>query len=61
MPVPDIMVVAPPPIIQPKGVIASKFEGAEKRCVGLASELKKLRVTTQLIILMQEVLPKPAP
>ena len=42
MPVPDIMVVAPPPIIQPKGVIASKFEGAEKRCVGLASELKKI-------------------
>lgn len=42
MPVPDIMVVAPPPIIQPKGVIARKFEGAEKRCVGLANELQKV-------------------
>ncbi len=42
MPVPDIMVIAPPPIIQPKGVIASKFKGAEKRCVGLANELKKV-------------------
>ncbi|BFM14105.1 SGNH/GDSL hydrolase family protein [Maricurvus nonylphenolicus] len=40
MPVPEIMVVAPPPIIEPKGVIASKFNGSEKRCVGLASELE---------------------
>lgn len=42
MPVPEIMVVAPPPIIQPKGVIADKFHGAEKRCVGLADELEKI-------------------
>ena len=42
MPIPDIMVVAPPPIIQPKGVIAAKFEGSENRCVGLAEELEKI-------------------
>lgn len=39
MPVPEIMVIAPPPIIKPKGVIAAKFDGAEKRCTGLAAEL----------------------
>ena len=40
MPVPEIMIVAPPKIIEPKGVIANKFQGAEKRCVGLSSELE---------------------
>jgi len=39
MPTPDIMLVAPPPIIKPKGVIANKFLGAEKRCVDFAKEL----------------------
>jgi lysophospholipase L1-like esterase len=42
MPVPEIMIVVPPPIIEPKGVIASKFEGAENRCVGLAAELENI-------------------
>lgn len=40
MPMPDIMVIAPPPIVQPKGAIAHKFSGAEHRSVGLANELK---------------------
>ena len=40
MPVPEIMVVAPPNIILPKGVMAKKFIGAEKRSVGLAAELE---------------------
>ncbi|MCU7806629.1 MAG: SGNH/GDSL hydrolase family protein [Candidatus Thiodiazotropha sp. (ex Semelilucina semeliformis)] len=40
MPVPEIMIVAPPPIIEPKGVIANKFERSENRCVGLAAELE---------------------
>jgi lysophospholipase L1-like esterase len=39
IPTPEIMVIAPPNIIMPKGAIASKFNGAEKRCVGLAKEL----------------------
>jgi lysophospholipase L1-like esterase len=42
MPVPDILIVAPPTITEPKGVIASKFLGAEKRCTGLALELEKI-------------------
>lgn len=42
MPIPEIMVVAPPPIIEPKGVIASKFTGSEKRCIGLAAELENV-------------------
>ena len=42
MPIPEIMVVAPPPIIRPKGVIANKFEGSEHRCAGLSSELEKI-------------------
>ncbi|MBT4519411.1 MAG: SGNH/GDSL hydrolase family protein [Halieaceae bacterium] len=42
MPVPEIMVIAPPPIIEPKGVIAKKFEGSETRCVGLATELENV-------------------
>lgn len=37
MPVPPILIVAPPPILVPKGPIALKFEGAEHRCVGLAA------------------------
>jgi len=42
MPIPQIMVIAPPPIIKPKGVIACKFEGSETRCVGLATELENI-------------------
>ena len=40
MPVPDILVVAPPPIVEPKGPIAPKFLGAETKCVGLAAALE---------------------
>ena len=36
MPTPDVLVVAPPEIQTPKGPVAPKFEGAEKRCGGLA-------------------------
>ena len=42
MPVPDIILVAPPKIVAPKGDIAEKFKGAEKRCVDLANELDKV-------------------
>ena len=37
MSVPPVLVVAPPPIRTPKGPIAPKFEGAHKRCEGLAT------------------------
>ena len=36
MPVPPILVVAPPPIRTAKGPLAPKFEGGEKKCAGLA-------------------------
>jgi len=36
MAVPRLLIVAPPPIQNPKGPIAPKFEGAETKCVGLA-------------------------
>jgi len=42
MSVPEIMIVAPPRIIEPKGVIANKFNGAEIRCVGLTTELEEI-------------------
>lgn len=42
MTVPQIMVVAPPKIIEPRGAIANKFKGAEGRDIGLASELSKI-------------------
>ncbi len=36
MPIPPILIVCPPPIEAPRGVIAAKFAGAENRCAGLA-------------------------
>jgi len=42
MPVPEILIVSPPKIIEPKGAIAKKFKGAEKRCVDLTVELEKI-------------------
>ncbi len=42
MPVPDILVVSPPKITQPKSSMTEKFDGAEKRSIGLADELKKV-------------------
>ena len=37
MPVPEILVVAPPAIQTPKGPIAAKFRGADAKCAGLAA------------------------
>ncbi len=37
MPIPEILVVAPPEIQAPKGPIAPKFRGAETKCAGLAA------------------------
>jgi lysophospholipase L1-like esterase len=36
MPVPPILVVCPPPLDFPKGVLAAKFSGAAQRCAGLS-------------------------
>jgi lysophospholipase L1-like esterase len=37
MPVPAILIVAPPPIQTPKGPIAAKFRGGDTKCVGLGA------------------------
>ena len=36
MPIPPLLVAAPPPIRAPQGPIAGKFAGAEEKCAGLA-------------------------
>jgi lysophospholipase L1-like esterase len=36
MPVPPVLIICPPPIRTPQGVLADKFSGAEQRCTGLA-------------------------
>ena len=42
MPIPPILIVAPPPIRNPKGTIAPKFSGADEKCKGLAEEFRKV-------------------
>jgi len=47
MPVPPILIVAPPPMGVPKGPIAPKFEGAGHRCVGLAVAYRETAATLE--------------
>lgn len=42
MPVPPILLVAPPQIQKPKGKIAPKFQGAETRAAGLATAIQEV-------------------
>jgi lysophospholipase L1-like esterase len=42
MPTPQILVVAPPAIQTPKGPMAPKFEGGEKKCQGLAAAYQEV-------------------
>jgi lysophospholipase L1-like esterase len=42
MPVPPVLILAPPPIRDPRGPIAPKFAGAEAKCAGLAEEYRKV-------------------
>ena len=39
---PQVLVVAPPAIQIPKGPIAPKFEGGERKCIGLADAYRKV-------------------
>jgi len=39
---PEILVIAPPPILKAKGEIAAKFEDAKKKCIGLADAYRDL-------------------
>jgi lysophospholipase L1-like esterase len=42
MPVPPVLIVCPPPISSPQGVLADKFSGAEGRCAGLADAYRAI-------------------
>lgn len=42
MSIPEILLVAPPKMVSPKGPIADKFEGAQHKCIGLAEAIKKV-------------------
>ncbi len=42
MPAPKILVIAPPQIIKPMGIMATKFEGAAARCLGLSAALEAI-------------------
>lgn len=42
MPVPEVLVVAPPPIRAPKGPIAPKFAGGDRKCAGLAAAYQQI-------------------
>ncbi|SFG45787.1 SGNH/GDSL hydrolase family protein [Neptunomonas qingdaonensis] len=48
MPVPDILIVAPPKMLSPKGPVAVKFEDAEHKCIGLADALKRVAEEQQV-------------
>jgi len=48
MPIPEIMVIAPPLIKNPRGLVAGKFNGAEKRGAGLNLELEKVAKENQV-------------
>jgi lysophospholipase L1-like esterase len=45
MPVPPVLIVAPPALREPKGTIAPKFEGGDRRCVGLADAYREVAAT----------------
>ncbi len=39
---PKILVIAPPPILEPKGEIAIKFKDGNKKCIGLSEAYEEL-------------------
>lgn len=45
MPVPPVLIVAPPPIGSPKGPLAPKFARGESKCVGLADAYREIAAT----------------
>ena len=47
MTTPPILIVAPPEITEPKGLIAPKFVGAELKCQGLSKALGKVAEETE--------------
>lgn len=42
MPVPDVLIIAPPSIQRAQGEIAPKFDGAEQKALGLSAALRRI-------------------
>ena len=42
MPIPGVLVAAPPPLVEPRGPIAPKFAGADKKSTGLAEAYREV-------------------
>src|SRR5215475_14033597 len=42
LPRPEVLVVVPPPVREPKGPLAAKFAGASAKCVGLTEEYRRM-------------------
>mgnify|MGYP000246911384 CR=1 FL=1 len=40
--IPEILVIAPPLVLDPAGVLAKKFKGSKRKCKNLASELEQV-------------------
>lgn len=40
--IPDILVIAPPLVLEPAGILAEKFKGSKEKCRNLAAELRKV-------------------
>ncbi|MCX6595887.1 MAG: SGNH/GDSL hydrolase family protein [Acidobacteria bacterium] len=45
MPVPPVLLVAPPPMRTPRGLVGQKFQGAPQRSVGLAAAYREIATT----------------
>jgi lysophospholipase L1-like esterase len=45
MPVPTVLVVAPPPLQNPRGPVAPKFVGGDTKCLGLAEAYREVAMS----------------
>jgi lysophospholipase L1-like esterase len=45
MPVPPVLIVAPPPLDGPRGAMADKFAGGDRRCQGVAAAYREVAAT----------------
>jgi lysophospholipase L1-like esterase len=42
MPLPQVLIICPPPITRPAGTIAPKFDGGDRKCVGMTDAYRAL-------------------
>ena len=46
MPIPQVLVIAPPPTQNPRGPLAAKFKDAETKCAGLADAFREVAMSS---------------